>query len=247
MPAKKATSSKKKSSRSRRQPTDMVVPGYTRSGGAYMRFNPSGPELKWKDVNVNGAIAFGLASRLDALANVAQGTEPYQRIGRCITIRSCEIKINIQGSWNPTAAQPNVSPISYRVDLMIDKQANGALPVGADIYDTSIAAVDATNKFMNLYNSDRFVLVKRWEGDLNPPSAPSTIGGAGVGSRYDVARDLKLKKRFNTKMEFSGNTGAVAEIRSNNLFLVYSCSTAIPATAFFALVTADTRVLFSDV
>lgn len=243
MPATKK-SSKKKSSR--KAPSDMVVPGYTRSSGAYMRFNPLGPELKWKDTDVSGAIAFGLASRIDPIANVAQGTEPFQRIGRCVTIKSVEVKLNIQAVWSPTQTAPFASPVSYRVDLILDKQANGALPAGADIYDTNIAAVDACNRFLNLYNTDRFVLVKRWEGDLNPSGFPSSIAAA-TASRMDTSRDLKFKKRLNAKMEFSGNTGANAEIRSNNLLLVYTCTCAIPATAQLALTTADSRILFSDV
>lgn len=245
MPAtkKKSKSSKKSSSR---KPSDMVVPGYTRTGGAFMRFNPLGPELKWKDTDVSGVINFGLASRIDPLANVVQGTEPFQRIGRSVTIRSVEIKLNVQGIWAPTAANPFATPISYRVDLVLDKQANGALPAGADIYDTSIGQVDVCNRFQNLYNSDRFVIIKRWEGDLNPSGFPSAIGAA-TASRMDMSRDLKFKKRMNAKMEFSGNTGANAEIRSNNLLLVYSCSTQVAATASFGLTTADTRVLFSDV
>lgn len=210
-----------------------------------MRFNPLGPELKWKDTDVSGAIAFGLASRIDPLANVAQGTEPYQRIGRCVTVKSVEIKLNIQAIWSPTQASPFASPVSYRVDLLLDRQANGALPAGADIYDTNIATVDACNRFMNLYNSDRFTLIKRWEGDLNPTGFPSAIGAA-TATRMDVSRDLKFKKRLNAKMEFSGNTGANAEIRSNNLILVYTATCQIPAIAQLALTTADTRVLFSD-
>ena len=44
----------------------------------------------------------------------------------------------------------------------------GGCPLEPDIYDTLVAGVSPENRFMNLLNSDRFSLVKRWEGDINP-------------------------------------------------------------------------------
>ena len=41
-----------------------------------------------------------------------------------------------------------------------------AVPLGADIYDTLVAGVSPENRFMNLLNSDRFSLVKRWKATL---------------------------------------------------------------------------------
>ena len=95
---------------------------------------------------------------------------------------------------------PSAAGISYRVDLILDKQANGAVPLGADIYDTLVAGVSPENRFMNLLNSDRFSLVKRWEGDINPPSF---IVPDATGSTLIVGRDLRLKKKCSIRVELT--------------------------------------------
>ena len=74
----------------------------------------------------------------------------------------------------------------------------GAL--GADIYDTLVAGVSPENRFMNLLNSDRFSLVKRWEGDINPPSF---IVPDATGSTLIVGRDLRLKKKCSIRVELT--------------------------------------------
>lgn len=245
MPPSTKKKSKSKKSKTSRAASEMVVPGFTRSAGAYMRYQPSGAELKWRDDDfgiVNMPV--GYAAVIDPIANIAQGTEPFQRIGRQVVIRKIDVKIQLQAQWVFSAAQPFPAACSYRVDLVLDKQANGALPVPADIYDSAIVGQAATNRWLNLYNSDRFVVLKRWEGDLNPPSF-GTNGGAAFANVY-TQRDLKLSKNCAVKMEFSGVTGANAEIRSNNLLMVYSYESNQPANCQFNVITADTRLRFSD-
>ena len=221
----------------------MVVPGYTRSSGAYMRYSPTGPEAKWTDISTGPTIiAPGVATIIQPLALVAQGANAVQRIGRSILCKSIDVKINVKAFWQPSAGNVSVQAVSYRVDLILDKQANGAIPLPNDIYDGLIATVDACNRFDNLFNSDRFVRLKRWEGDINPSGFSS-----GVGSVLSVDRDLKCSKKLNLRMEFSGATGAIAEIRSNNLILVYSVSlgTGVVNSAV-ELTTADSRIRFVD-
>lgn len=246
MPAKKKAS---KSKSKRRSTSDMVVPGYTRSSGAYGRYQPVGPELKYFDTNTPQlGVAFGLATAAQSLNLVSLGTLPNQRIGRTINVRHIEVKINLLARWSiPANTVPELRAISYRVDLILDKQCNGALPAGADIYDTSIVPVAATCRFPNLLNSDRFTWMKRWEGDMNPPSAmdPSTLAGQEV----IIARDLKLSKKCNVRVELNPNLGTttIADVRSNNLFLVYSCdSGTAPANNTLIVSTADTRIRFQD-
>lgn len=209
-----------------------------------------GPELKWTDSTVAPAVLpFGLATAFQTLNLVNQGTGPNERIGRTIVVKQIEIKINMQGLWQIAATQVAVlSNVSYRVDLFLDKQANGALPAAADIYDTLIAGVAPENRFPNLLNSDRFVLMKRWEGDLNPPSFTTTQ--AAANAQVAIGRDLKLAKKCNVRIELSpqpiGPT-TIANVRSNNLFLVYSQSLGqTGSTGVNVVSTADTRILFQD-
>lgn len=138
--------------------------------------------------------------------------------------------------------------ISYRVDIVLDKQCNGVIGGGADVYDTTVATTDPTNRFLNLYNEGRFTILKRWEGDLNPPST----GNVGtLAGQVTCSRDLVLTgKRVNIPMEFSGATGAIAEIRSNNIFVIYSASCTLGALGAaqcqLSTTTSDFRVRFLD-
>ena len=133
-----------------------------------------------------------LTTLIQALNIVPSGTGPNQRIGRTIVVKEIEIKINMQAAWayvGATVLQPLASVI-VSISFWTSKP-NGAVPLGADIYDTLVAGVSPENRFMNLLNSDRFSLVKRWEGDINPPSF---IVPDATGSTLIVGRDLRLKK-----------------------------------------------------
>ena len=68
----------------------------------------------------------------------------------------------------PQSLQPLASVI-VSISFWTASKRGGA--PWSDIYDTLVAGVSPENRFMNLLNSDRFSLVKRWEGDINPPSS----------------------------------------------------------------------------
>lgn len=205
------------------------------------------PELKWFDVNQAPAIVpAGLAGAVWTLNAVQQGTGPNQRIGRTLMVKQIDVKINMQAQWSYIGATvPIAASISYRVDLILDKQCNGALPNGADVYDTLIAGVAPENRFMNLLNSDRFTLIKRWEGDLNPPGF---IDPSATNTTVQVARDLKLTKKCNIRLELSPQPGAttIADVRSNNLFIMMTYSLGAAGLGFQVINTADSRIRFYD-
>lgn len=206
------------------------------------------PELKFFDVNqAIATIPAGLATNISTLNLVAQGTGPRDRVGRSFTVKDIDIKINLGAQWAiPAGVVPNVFSWSYRVDLFLDKQANGALPVAADLYDTFLPGVDATNRFLNTSNEQRFTLLKRWEGDMNPPSA---IPASAVAAQaFQVSKDLLFKKKLNHRIEMGGIGGApvIADVRSNDLVLVYSCSNQVAANTLLQLNTSDTRIRFVD-
>ena len=116
----------------------------------------------------------------------------------------------------PQSLQPLASVI-VSISFWTSKQTGGAL--GADIYDTLVAGVSPENRFMNLLNSDRFSLVKRWEGDINPPSF---IVPDATGSTLIVGRDLRLKKKCSIRVELTPNAApTILDVKSNNLLLVF--------------------------
>ena len=143
MPAKKASKPKRKS------------PVFKSTLTKYSRSRPLGPELKWFDVNTpNSIVGFGnYANQALNIVPFWHWTEPayrsYHRGQKSKSRSTCKQLGPYVGAHGPSAAG-----ISYRVDLILDKQANGAVPLGADIYDTLVAGVSPENRFMNLLNSD---------------------------------------------------------------------------------------------
>ena len=76
-------------------------------------------------------------------------------------VKEIEIKIHMQAAWAYVGATvPSAAGIGYRRSHS-GQASRGAVPLGADIYDTLVAGVSPKNRFMNLLNSDRFSLVKR--------------------------------------------------------------------------------------
>ena len=133
-------------------------------------------------------------------------------------VKEIEIKINMQAAWAYVGATvPSAAGISYRVDLILTKQT-GRCPL-EPTSTTLVAGVSPENRFMNLLNSDRFSLVKRWEGDINPPSF---IVPDATGSTLIVGRDLRLKKKCSIRVELTPNAApTILDVKSNNLLLVF--------------------------
>lgn len=185
-------------------------PGVTRTGGYYGRFQPGGNELKFFDtvfsggIDATGEIAPGGGTQT-ALNLIAQGTTESQRIGRKCVIKRIDLKGDI------TLAN-NIGSATYNVCLILDTQANGAYPTYTDVFET-----DSPRSFLNLANSQRFRVMKRWFGVLNQNA------GDGSGGYQSVRRTLKFNKSCNIPIEFSSTTGAITEIRSNNLFVMWDC------------------------
>ena len=123
MPAKKASKPKRKSSSS-------TLTKYSRS-------RPLGPELKWFDVNTpNSIVGFGLATLIQAQhCPFWHWTEPaYRSYHRGQRNRNQDQHASSLGYVGATV--PSAAGISYRVDLILDKQANGAVPLSRHLRHT---------------------------------------------------------------------------------------------------------------
>lgn len=200
--------------------------GYDRTTGFYGRFQPGGAEAKFFDgqlaitpVPNTGVI---LAPSINL---IAAGTGEQQRIGRTCVVKS----INIRGSLR------NVNTSSgqkVRLIIFLDKQCNGAAATVAEIMEN--ADVDS---FRNLSNSQRFYILK----DKTYVFQPNAYDVAG--SIYAVSlTHVKGHKSCNIPLEFDGVTGAITEIRSNNIgILALSESSGAAPTIEFS-----TRIRFYD-
>jgi len=96
--------------------------------------------------------------------------------------------------------------------LILDSQANGALPAVTDIF-TSVN-LEVAN--INIENSKRFRIIRKWCVDLNPQ--------AGVSAGYNnISKCFDTFLKVNTVIDFDKDTttGAIADIKSKNYIMVY--------------------------
>lgn len=197
----------------------MVVPyrsrGYLRTGGNYGRYGASnraaGHELKWFDVpetvvpvTVGGVIAE------NSFCEMAQGVGENERLGRKCTIK----QLHITGTC--TLATPTSTSDTddiVRVMVIQDKQTNGSAENITDVLEYT-----GYQSFRNLSNSSRYRVLGEKIMAMN------AVGGANVAAGYAGASVNKTFK-FNLSklwvtMEYDGATGAVSEMRTNNIFLL---------------------------
>lgn len=189
-----------------------VLPGFTRSSGSYGRYGARArslgliPEKKFFDT----ALAFNFDSTLEVpatgqLALIPQGDTESTRDGRKATIKSVQIRGVVSV---PPAAGAAIAGSCW-MWLVLDTQANGAAAAATDVM-TSAAAADC---LLNLNNSGRFRILKKWAWNWAPTAGVST---AWANKTFNV----EFFKSCNIDMDWSSTTGAITEIRSNNIFLL---------------------------
>ncbi len=209
--------------------------GYVRTTGFYGRFNGAtkSNELKFHDIAVaDTTIAQGGVIQNSGSINlIAQGTGESERIGRKCNIRSINWRYLLQ--IPESTAQASTSD-TVRVIMYLDMQANGATTeaTGLDILETS-----TFQSFNNLANSGRFRILVDRTHDLNAEAA------GGNGTAIETCRKAvsgTFFKKCNIPLEFSSTTGAITEIRSNNLGVL------LVSRSGLALFSSQIRLRFAD-
>ena len=176
---------------------------------------PAGVEYKAIDVsNPNAQVTN--AGGVVLLNGCARGDDIGERDGRQITMRSVDIRMEIQPVGTATSAH------SLRVIIFVDKQANGTAPTPANVLAVTGSA-EATVSAHNLEYRNRF-----WILSDKVYGFGCDYGGAGVGVQRLVAtrfwRSFAVKTTFN-----SGTAGTVADIATNSLYLLAISDTATAA------------------
>jgi len=211
------------------------TPGYNRRVGMYGRFGTGrgfGPQVEKKFFDTTLAFAAGSGAWCNSNATgalvvgLAQGTAANQRIGGKIIIKSIQIKLKFVLA--PGAQDDD----NFHVYLIQDTQANGAYPdANGSYFDAGGGAIGT--QLRTLMNANRYRLLKHMVVNLN-----SEAGVATAFSGDDKQDDCFIK--CNIPIWFNSNTGAITEIRSNNILIYYG------STASTATVAGVARVRYTD-
>lgn len=198
----------KKAPRTKRSKrTTHVVPGKTRTGGFYGKYNrPDDGETKFFDTTVNFSIDTTGEVPATGLWNlIPQGVTESQRIGRKCVVKSIQYRGIMV--YSPGAAA-NAADVSHMY-LVMDTQANGAAATVTDVLTSNNMGV----ALRNMDNAQRFKVLKHWKHTWNP--------GAGVTGAYaQQIKHMEYFKKCEIPLVFDSTTGAITEIRSNNIFIL---------------------------
>jgi len=190
-------------------------PGFVRTGGNYARYGQSAsarglyPELKSFDTALGWN--FDTTSEVPAsgqLALIAQGDTELTRDGRQIVVTSIHLKGIL--TFTPGAGVGTCIVYLY---LVLDTQCNGAAAAVTDV----LASSNMGTALSQIDNSQRFRILRKWHWVFN--------SGSGVAGAIDPQmKYMEYYTPCNIKVDYSGATGAITEIRSNNIFLLAGAS-----------------------
>lgn len=211
-------------------PSMPLIKGKERVSGFYGRYNlpGGGSENKFFDTSMSFTFdATGEVPATGQLCLIPQGVTESTRVGRKAVIKSIHIRGTAVGA--PDVLTAYTQSIYFYV--VLDKQCNGAAAAVTDVLTSS----DMSVAMINLANSERFVILKRIVKILEP--------SAGVSGAYNgVRKNFEWFHKCNIPLEFSSTTGAITEIRSNNVFILAGQKGPDDFTEF----TGTCRLRFSD-
>lgn len=210
------------------------VRGRDRTIGNYLRYTGPQPEQKFLDNDLVDNVISTTASVISSFNLLAQGLTGSTRIGRKITVRKLHVRYEL---FLPDKLDESVltSGDIVRVIFFCDKQTNGTATLGADIL------INNTNyqSYRLLSNQGRFEILMDKFHELKYDIAASG-GGADAFAQGGVVRHFSFSKKMSLPIEFSGITGVITEVRSNNLGMLLISSNGI------AGMIGKSRIRFSD-
>ena len=187
----------------------------------------TGGELKFFEENFTDAVIAIGATVVGSLNLIAGGVLEDQRIGRKCTIRSIGIKFDVS---MPASAGAMTTGDIVRIMLLLDRQANGALPANTDVLEAasylSFNQLANKSRFSTLFDRTYALNAVAWE-----PIAGATAGVNIADSFY---------KKVEIPLEFNAGAGVIAEVRTNNLVWIAMSRTELCKIA------GKCRIRFSD-
>ncbi len=207
-------------------------------GGFYGRFRKrrriGKPEKKFYDINLAldpiatsggfaAVVADGPVAFTSSLNDILQGAGEQQRIGRKCTIVNIYCRFvfsflgTLLGSNAENMAEADKAHETIRVIIYWDKQCNGAAISSAELLET-----DVYSAFRNLANIKRFRILHDKLYTFNTTAIVSGDGTAATDTKV-VGKDwhINISKKIFIPIEFAAALGALTEIRSNNIGIIF--------------------------
>ena len=148
---------------------------------------------------------------------IASGSGESQRVGRKVTLKN----IYLHGELVlPSTNSVTLCTDQFRMIVFVDKQANGVIAGVTDLLQTA-----TINSFRNLANQERFVVLKDKFYDISAQTTSNASTTTG-GTSYHI----KMYKKLDLPIEYSGANGTIGEIKSNNLVML--CISRLGACTF---------------
>ncbi len=150
--------------------------------------------------------------------------------------------IKLTGDTSPEAIR------SHRVRMIVycDKQCNGAMANVNDILQDSKSIADGTptakavtiNNYRNMEFIDRFRVLHDKTVVLNRMAVQDTLGA-------EVTKQFNIGKNMNLDISFNGVTGAIGEVQTNNIGVMFITDKNSTDTSVWSS-TYEWRVRYTD-
>jgi hypothetical protein len=210
-----------------------MAPNLARVAGLYARYAGPSQELKFFQT-VQGVVTPTAGGTILSSINLLdQGAGASERVGRKCVVKSLHIKGRMKLS--ATAANTTTAD-SIRFVIYLDTQTNGTAATPSEIFDATAGSAPI-HGYRNLANTQRFKILYDKTMDIKSTS------GAYDGAQPDFGeaiRSFKINKRCYIPLEFSNPTGALVNIRSNNIGILMFAREASANVGF------ETRIRFAD-
>ncbi len=187
-----------------------VVPGVTRVSGYYGRYAGRSQELKFHDVDLDDAVIDNAGTVTATINIIPQDVTEKGRVGRKCVLRKLHWHYQLVLPEVVDAATPAPND-QVRVIVFQDKQCNGATATVTGILESA-----DYQSFRNLANSGRFNVLLDRTHNINYRTLTSTQN-ADTFDHASVIQAYTYNKMCNIPLEFDSTTGAITEIRSNNI------------------------------
>jgi len=230
-------------------------PSLLRTGG-YSFKAQGGQELNFSDTSIDigpGHAITGVGGTLgflECLNGTTVGAANNQRIGRRIDMKSIQWLIEVS---NMDAAINN----TVRYCIVVDSQANGAIPLMTDIYNTAspLALRNISNKArfrvladsgpISVTGNDSITMTAgQLAGNGTNPIVTTTQTFGNVNPKTSFVDKGYKKIGINTQYN-SGAAGTIADIQTNSLLFIFMCDAPqANLSTLSVIVTAQLRVRY---